>query len=358
MQAQTLPAKSQPTGRAASSSEAPRPEHPGFRKRKLIIPLVLLAVGGVALYAWRAHLKHEEQWLLLYGNVDIREVNLGFRVPGKLDEVLRDEGDSVKAGAVVARLDPEPYRREVEEASALAQSARSKLALVEAGYRREEVEKARASVAEAEATLANVERTLLRKKDLVAKKVSSQQELDDAVAAKGEGEARRNAAQAALALQEAGFRPEEIAQAQADVSKAEAALASATLRLSDTELKAPSDGVVMTRAYEKGAILPTGATLFTISLFDPVWVRAYVSEDRLGDIHPGMKVTVTTDSHPDQPHEGQIGYISPQAEFTPKSVETPELRTSLVYRLRVVISNPREDLRRGMPVTVRLPERP
>ncbi|MBA3544694.1 MAG: HlyD family efflux transporter periplasmic adaptor subunit, partial [Chthoniobacterales bacterium] len=124
--------------------------------------------------------------------------------------------------------------------------------------------------------------------------------------------------------------------------------------LTDTELKAPSDGVVMTRAYEPGAILPTGTTLFAVSLLNPVWVRAYVSEERLGDIHPGMKVTVLTDSG--HFYDGQIGYISPQAEFTPKSVVTPELRTSLVYRLRVIVSNPRQDLRQGMPVTVRLPE--
>ncbi len=341
------------------SDDAPpgpaKPPSAPFDKRKLIIPLVAFALSGIALYSWRVHVRDEAEKLLLYGNVDIREVNLGFRVAGKLDELLKDEGDRVKAGELIARLDAEPYRREVEEASAQLQSAKAKLELVEAGYRPEDVQKARAAVAEAEPMLVNVERNFVRRKELLAQKVSSQQEVDDARAARDQAQARLNAAHAALALQEAGFRPEEIAQARADVSKAEAAVASANLRRSDTELKAPSDGVVMTRAYEKGAILPTGATLFTISLSDPVWVRAYVPEHRLGDLHPGMKVAVTTDSNPDKPYEGQIGYISPQAEFTPKSVETPELRTSLVYRLRVVISNAREDLRQGMPVTVHLP---
>lgn len=352
MQTQSPPLE---PGAAVPPPESPEPSAIHSR-RKLIIPLVVIALSGIAFYAWRAHVRHEQQALLLYGNVDIREVNLGFRVPGKLEELLKDEGDVVKSGELIARLDPEPYRREVDEAAAQLESAETKAAMSQAGYRQEEIEKARATVAEAEATLTNVDRTFARKRELLVQKVSSQQEVDDARAARDQAQARLNATRSALALQEAGYRPEEIAQARADVARTEATLASAKLRLSDTELKAPSDGVVMTRAYENGAILPTGATLFTISLTNPVWVRAYVAEGRLGEVHPGMKVTVTTDGHPNQPYDGQIGYISPQAEFTPKSVETPELRTSLVYRLRIVIANARGDLRQGMPVTVHLPE--
>lgn len=337
-------------------SEAPAAKTPLWKKRKLIIPLVLLALCGLAYYAWHAHAAARTKKLLLYGNVDIREVSLGFRVAGKLLDVLKDEGDSIKEGETIARLDSEPIRREMEQAAAQVESAKAKLALMQAGYRREDIERARAAVAEAEAALTNAAGNLSRKKELLAKKVVSQQEVDDAVAARDQAQARLKSARDALALQQAGFRPEEIAQAHAEVSQAEAALASARLRLTDTELKAPSDGIVMTRAYERGAILPTGATLFTVSLVNPVWVRAYVPEDRLGDIHPGMQVTVLTDSDPDHPYRGQIGYISPQAEFTPKSVETPELRTSLVYRLRVVVSDPRGSLRQGMPVTVRLPD--
>ncbi len=337
-------------------SGAPAAKTPLWKKRKLIIPLVLLALCGLAYYAWHAHAAARTKKLLLYGNVDIREVSLGFRVAGKLLDVLKDEGDSIKEGETIARLDSEPIRREMEQAAAQVESAKAKLALMQAGYRREDIERARAAVAEAEAALTNAAGNLSRKKELLAKKVVSQQEVDDAVAARDQAQARLKSARDALALQQAGFRPEEIAQAHAEVSQAEAALASARLRLTDTELKAPSDGIVMTRAYERGAILPTGATLFPVSPVNPVWVRAYVPEDRLGDIHPGMQVTVLTDSDPDHPYRGQIGYISPQAEFTPKSVETPELRTSLVYRLRVVVSDPRGSLRQGMPVTVRLPD--
>jgi len=136
------------------------------------------------------------------------------------------------------------------------------------------------------------------------------------------------------------------------VARAEASLANAQLRVEDTVLKSPSDGVVLTRAQEPGAILQAGTTVFTLSLQAPVWVRAYIEEPMLGRIHPGMKVQVYSDSAPGKPYAGTIGYISPRAEFTPKSVETSELRTSLVYRLRIVVEKPDEMLRQGMPVTV------
>ena len=124
------------------------------------------------------------------------------------------------------------------------------------------------------------------------------------------------------------------------------------MKVQDTVLASPSEGVVLTRAQEPGAILQTGTPVLTLSLKRPVWVRAYVDEPNLGRIHPGMKVQVFTDSRPEKPYSGQIGYISPRAEFTPKNVETAELRTSLVYRLRVVVEDADEGLRQGMPVTV------
>jgi HlyD family secretion protein len=157
-------------------------------------------------------------------------------------------------------------------------------------------------------------------------------------------------------LLESGFRPEEIASAQAELDTARAALSSAELDLHDTALRAPADGVILTRAQEPGAMVQAGTTVLTLSLENPVWVRAYVHGPDLGRIHPGMRVTVTTDSRPDKPYEGQIGYISPRAEFTPRNVETKELRTSLVYRVRVTVDNPDKSLRQGMPAVVHIPE--
>jgi HlyD family secretion protein len=230
------------------------------------------------------------------------------------------------------------------------------LDLLKAGNRPQEIAQARALVREREVTAANAERTYKRQEELLTSKAVSVQERDEAEATYRESEARLRSAREQLNLLEAGFRAEDIAQAQADLARAEANLANADLRVQDAVLKAPSDGVVLTRAQEPGAILPVGTTVLTVCLRQPVWVRAYISEPELGRIHPGMKVQVFSDTHPNNPYSGQIGYISPRAEFTPRNVETKELRTSLVYRLRIVIEKPDEGLRQGMPVTVRLVE--
>ena len=171
---------------------------------------------------------------------------------------------------------------------------------------------------------------------------------------------------------EAGFRSEEIAAAEAAagaaeagvgaseaaVLQADAAVKTAEIRLADTELKSPSDGIVITRALEPGSIIQAGPTVMTLSLEKPVWVRAYVHEPQLGKFPPGTRVTLRTDGNPDHVFHGTVGFVSPRAEFTPKSVETEELRTSLVYRLRIVVEDSDGSLRQGMPVTVSLTGNP
>lgn len=324
-----------------------------MKKRIPILVVLLLIVGGGAWFAYQRTHNSQAGEPTLFGNVDIREVNLGFRVGGRVLEVLRDEGDAVKAGEVIARLDDEPYRREADEARGQVAALKAHLELLEAGNRPQEIAQAHALVRERDVTAANAERLYKREEDLLRSKAVSIQDRDDAEAAYREAEARLNSAREQSNLLEAGFRKEDIEQAKADLLRAEAALASAELRVQDTVLKSPSGGVVLTRAQEPGAILQAGTTILTVCLTRPVWVRAYISEPELGRIHPGMKVRVLSDSRPGQAYSGQVGYISPRAEFTPKNVETPELRTSLVYRLRVVVENPDEGLRQGMPVTIK-----
>lgn len=324
-------------------------------KKFLLLVLLLAAIGGGI--AWcLAGVKSPagSGAFKVYGNVDIREVNLGFRVPGRIQEVVHEEGDEVKAGELLARLDPEPYQREAAQARDKVASLQARLNLLEAGNRPQEIAAAQAVVSEREVTLTNAERLFKRAQELFANKTIAAQERDDAEAACHEAEARLKSAREQLALLEAGFRPEEIDQARSDLAAAQAALSIAELHLQDTELKAPSPGTVLTRAQEPGAVVQAGTTILTLSLVNPVWVRAYVDEPKLGRIHPGMEALVFTDSRSGTPYHGQIGYISPRAEFTPKSVETPELRPSLVYRFRVVVSDPDQGLRQGMPVTVEL----
>lgn len=323
-------------------------------KRIVVIILFFALAGTLGTMLWQRYGRPVGPGLTLYGNVDIREVNLGFRVSGKVKEVLKEEGDTVAPGEVIARLDDEPYRHEVAQAAAQLALAKAKLDLYTAGYRTEEIEQARANVEEQRATLANAERLFKRRKELLKQAVASQQEYDDAAASLDAAKAKLVSLTANLALLEAGYRTEEKEQARADFASAQAALATAKVHLSDTELKTPSAGMVITRALEPGAVVQPGATVLTVSLTDPVWVRAYVSEPNLGKISPGTPALLYTDSRPHQPYEGRIGYVSPRAEFTPKSVETPELRTGLVYQFRVIVSHPDEGLRQGMPVTVKI----
>ncbi len=320
-------------------------------KKKLLVALIL-AAALVSWWALRTRGSESGKNLVLHGNVDIREVNLGFRVAGRIASLACDEGSAVKAGDIVARLDDEPYRREVEEAAGQVATAQAHLSLLEAGYRPQEVAQARASVREHEVTFANAERLFNRQQELLTSKAVSIQDRDDAEAHYREAEARLKSAREQLTLLEAGYRSEEIAQAKGDLARGQALLKTAELRVEDTVLKAPSEGEILTRAQEPGAIVAAGATVLTVSLKNPVWVRAYIHEPDLGRIHPGTPVEVYTDSQPNQPYKGTIGFISPRAEFTPKNVETTKLRTSLVYRLRMTVSEADEGLRQGMPVTV------
>jgi len=326
--------------------------------KKFLIVLVLVALAATIAWQLRDHFLTVDHTLKFYGNVDIRGVDLGFRVPGKLAEVLKDEGDAVKTGETLARLDRLPYEHELANATAQVAAAEADQRMKKSGYRSEDIEQARAALEESRVAAKDAARAHQRQASLVGGGGTSQQNLESSQAALDGAEQRVNVAAAKMKLMEAGFRSEEIAAADATVDQAIATRASAELRQQDTELKAPSDGVVLTRALEPGAIVQAGVTVLSLSLERPVWVRAYVHESDLGKVPPGTKVLLVTDGQPDKRFHGKVGFVSPRAEFTPKSVETPELRTSLVYRLRVVVADSDGSLRQGMPVTVLLDPTP
>ncbi len=322
--------------------------------KKGILILVILAAAGFAGWHFYGKYRSDHEPLKLYGNVDIRGVDLGFRVGGKLVEVLKDEGDAVKAGELLARVDGIPYQREIEQAKASLGTAEADLRLKKAGYRTEEIEQARATLAQNIASRENARRIANRQEELVRGGSIAKQDVETAQTTFEEASQRVKVSEASLKQLEAGFRVEEIQASEAQVAQAKAALETAEIRLADTELKSPSDGLLMTRALEPGTILQAGATVLSISLENPVWVRAYVHETELGQVPPGTEVLLFTDGKPDKPFHGKIGFVSPRAEFTPKSVETPHLRTSLVYRLRIIVDDSDGSLRQGMPVTVTL----
>jgi HlyD family secretion protein len=311
--------------------------------------VLVLVVVGLA-WAWARNARAKE--LVLYGNVDIREVTIGFRVAGRVETLEVDEGDAVSAGEEVARLDPTPLELEANEARANAASVGRRMELLQRGYRPELVAQGRATVAEQQASLTQAEQSLARQEQLRGSGAVAQRVYDDALAARDEARARLRAAKENLAQLEYGYQHQEVAEGEANHQRALAAAAEAEQRLKDTVLLAPADGVVLTRAVERGAILAAGTPVFTISLRAPVWAVIYVDEANLGRVAPGQGVLLYTDARPDRPYHGKVGYVSPSAEFTPKNVETPELRTALVYRARIVVADADQALRQGMPVSV------
>lgn len=324
--------------------------------KRILIVLILLAAAGGGWYAWNTYSAQDKNAApVFHGNVDIREVRLAFRVGGRVSEVLKEEGEAVAPGEVVARLDAVPYENAVDQAQAQVGQLTARLAELENGSRPEDIERARRNLAEADAALRNAQLVYERQRQLVGEGAVARQDFDTARAAFDAARARQGAARAALDLLEAGARSEQIAQARAAVDAARAALEQARIQLSDTVLKAPEAGVVLTRVVEPGSMVPAGGTVLTESLSSPVRVRAYAPEPLLGLVQPGREVLVFTDSRP-EPYRARIGDVSPRAEFTPKSVETEELRTALVYRFRAVVTDADALLRQGMPVTIRLPE--
>jgi len=326
--------------------------------KKLLIFLLLLAAAAAGAWYFRDRFTTAEGPLRLYGNVDIRGVDLGFRVAGRLQEVLKDEGDAVSAGELLARLDAQPYLDELARADAQVAAAEADQRLKKSGNRSEEIAQGRAALEESRVVAKNAARTHQRHAGLVGGGATSQLDLENSEAALDEASQRVLLNEAKLKLLEAGFRAEEIAAADAALAQAACAWASAALHVEDTRLTAPAAGVVLTRALEPGAVMQAGATVISLSLEQPVWVRAYVHESELGRVPPGTKVLLVTDGRPTRPFHGKVGFVSPRAEFTPKSVETPELRTSLVYRLRIVVDDSDGSLRQGMPVTVSLDPTP
>ncbi|HBR1317827.1 TPA: secretion protein HlyD [Klebsiella quasipneumoniae subsp. quasipneumoniae] len=313
----------------------------------LIVILLAALVGG-----WWWYQSSRQQPLTLYGNVDIRTVNMSFRVGGRLASLTVDEGDSIRAGQTLGELDRAPYENALLQAQANVSTAQAQYDLMMAGYRSEEIAQAAAAVNQAQAAYDYAQNFYQRQLGLRASSAISANDLENARSSRDQAQATLKSAQDKLRQYRAGNRPQEIAQAKASLEQAQAALAQAKLDLHDTVLTAPSDGTLMTRAVEPGTMLNAGGTVLTLSLTHPVWVRAYVDEKNLGQAQPGQAVLLYTDSRPDKPYHGKIGFVSPSAEFTPKTVETPDLRTDLVYRLRIVVTDADGALRQGMPVTV------
>ncbi len=324
------------------------------RPRLLILLVVLL--GAVAAGTWlMLRPRAAPTALVLYGNIDIRSVDLAFNDAGRIARVLVEEGAPVRKGQPLATLDAARFGDAVHQAQGVLAAAEQQLAKLRAGSRPQEIAQARAAVAAALATRRNAATSYERQRTLALAHLLPQQSADNALQTLQTARASLDNAQQALSLALQGPRREDIAAAQATVVADRAALALAQRQLADTTLLAPSDGVVQNRILEPGDMVSPQSPVLTLALTDPVWARAYLPEPVLGRVAAGMHATIRSDSFPGRSFAGWIGFISPTAEFTPKNVESADLRTELVYRVRVYACNPGAALRMGMPVTVSIP---
>jgi HlyD family secretion protein len=329
-----------------------------MKKTKILrVLLLLLVIGGITggVYAYLRRTEQPTNILHAYGNVDIRQVQLAFHDTGRIRKLLVEEGCQVETGQLVAEMDPVRYETAYNQAVGKVATQKEVLARLLAGSRPEEIAAARARVAAANATLRDAEQTYQRTRALAKSQYTSQQKLDNSLAALNSARANLDAEQQALTLAIKGPRQEDIAAARAQLKADEAAAARAEKELADTKLYAPAPGVIQDRILEPGDMAFPQTPVFTLALTNPVWARAYIPEPDLGKIASGMHADVKTDSFPGKVYKGWIGFISPSAEFTPKEVETTELRSKLVYRIRVYVCNPENELRLGMPVTVDIP---
>lgn len=326
------------------------------RRMVLIVAVAALALAAILTRGFGLFGDGRDGELALYGNVDIREVDLGFRLGGRIDRIAVEEGDTVKAGQELAVLDAAPIDSQVAQADAALAQAEARLAELENGSRSEDKAQARARAAAARAAFRQAEQDVNRRRPLVQPGAISKAAWQATLAARDQAKAQLDEAEEAASAVLTGARAEDIAAAQAQVRAARATRQGMVVDRNDTALIAPSDGIIITRAQEPGAIVQPGATVLTLSIARPLRVRAYVAEGDLSRVATGMKVKVTADGN-DKTYNGVVGFISPRAEFTPKTVETEDLRTDLVYRIRVIVNDPDDGLRQGQPVTVTLPAR-
>jgi HlyD family secretion protein len=325
---------------------------------KRLIPIVILlaaaAAAGVYIYPRLAKKAAPANELTLSGNIEAHESLVGFKVQGRIVDLPVEEGQQVEQGALLARLEDADYKQQVRIDEAAVDVRQSDLALTLAGTRKQEVRASQQAMIDAQADLQEKRLDNGRAQALFAKDEISAQDRDLAATALKRAEATFKAAQQRYNEAVEGSRKEDIAIARANLAEAQADLGLSRIDLSYTTLRAPTAGVITVRQAELGEVVEPGSPVVTLADLDHIWLRAYIAETDLGRIHWGQEAIVTTDSYPGKQYHGRISFISPDAEFTPKSVQTYQERVTLVYRIKIDIDNPNHELKPGMPADAHL----
>ena len=324
--------------------------------KKPIVMIVLLAAVAACWYGWQHWRPHGQDAGVFYGNIDVRQVSLAFEGSGRVAQVAVEEGDRVQPGQVLAVLDTRTLALQADQAAAQLRAQEENLRRLKNGARPAEIAQARSRLAAARADAQRARREQARLERIATGSAGavSVQDVDRARSAARVAQAAVKERQDALALVQEGARREEIDAADAQVAAARAQLALLRHQLDQGELRAPVAAVVRSRLLEPGDMASPQRPVLALAVTSPKWARIYVDESSLGQVKPGQAAQLSVDSMPERTLAGKIGYISSVAEFTPKSVQTEVLRTSLVYEVRVLVDDPDDVLRLGQPVTVRL----
>lgn len=316
-----------------------------MKKLILFLPLCLIYFTGCF---------QEKKETKFYGNVDVRTVSLAFRVSGRLETLNFDEGQKLKKGDIIATIENSIFKENLNQINAQINLQEIQIQKLEKGYRTEEIEKAKAKLSEVKANLDRTNKDFARAQELLKSKSISVQSYDDAKALALNLQAQYEYAKNSLELLQNGYEKDDILSAKATLESLKAQRNILQINYDDTVLYSPVDGTIITKVYEPGSIVNNSQTIVEIAKSDEYWIRSYLNEKYLGIVKEGMKAVIKTDSN--KTYEGVVSFISPLAEFTPKTVQTEDLRTDLVYRFRIIVNNLDDNLKQGMPVTITFPE--
>ena len=283
------------------------------------------------------------------GNIEATNIVVSSQVAGKVIQILKDEGNKVIQGDTIIIIDPETYKLKLDEALAAKEFAKAQYKLLKEGARSEDIKQAEDNLKQAQISFDMAQQDKERMDNLYKSQSVTKKQHDDATANYEISHAKLNSAKENLEKVKNLARPGELKQAEANLNKAIANVNLLQKNLNDCYVTSPASGFITKKFVEMGETAGMMSSLFQIADLSSVELAIYVSETELGKVKLGQKAEINVDTYPDKSFDGQVTYISPQAEFTPKNIQTKDERTKLVFQVKIKINNPDFELKDGMP---------